>query len=449
MKRIKFTTLVIALVLTAGVFSGCSGSTETAPSYVDVEDLNSGSLPEIPPIYFGENSSSSKTETKPSDSIGDNSNSTSDTQSSDINGDTSTENSSNTTSTPQKDDKYAEIVIPTATEYNVCTAEFSLFDPEKVKTALLGNIEVTPKIRSYNKDDPYYEYYKYPSYEWIIDNTSLIVDNNSQIIELSGDLSALIGYIIFLPTDNDVGNVDEFKHINDDLDFCMREQAVKSVKDTLSKMDITVSVNADVYAFHQGDLQEHINARIKKGNFYDPKTSAKDTTAKPLTSYTVDKSQECYYIVFNEEHGNVPIYNQDFGYLTITDLTIHHPQIIAIYSSDGLVGLQVSDYRGIISDNEKITQVVTAEYAAQSVAAKYADVVGMEQIDFDKLELMYVITPGIVDGKTNIFKAKMIPAWVCTIRYDQFTLDRNTQNYNTVSFKKTVLIDAQTGAEII
>ena len=442
MKRIKFTTLVIALVLTAGVFSGCSGSTETAPSYVDVEDLNSGSLPEIPPIYFGENSSRSNTETKPSDSMGDNSNSTSDTQSAKTDSETSTENSSNTTSTPQNDDKYAEIIIPTAGEYNVCTAEFSVFDPEKVKTALLGNVELTPEIRHFSNSE-------YPEYIWNNDNISLDVDNRYQTVKLSGDLSSLIRYIIVLPTHNSNGNIDEFERRNDDLDFCTREQAVKSVKNTLSKMDVAVSDNANVYSFHQGDLQNYINKRIEEQRFYDPKTSVKDTTAKPLTSYTVDKSQECYYIVFNEEHDGIPIYNQYFGYRTITDLTIQHPEIIAIYSSDGLVGLEIYRYRGKISNGEKITQVITSESAAQVVAEKYADVVGIQQVDFDKLELMYVITPGIVDGKINVLKAKMIPAWVCTINYTQWSMDKMTGGYADISYKSTILIDAQTGAEII
>ncbi len=321
-----------------------------------------------------------------------------------------------------------------------------IFDPEKVKKALLGNIDIAPDVKNFGTDDPYY---KYPIYKWTVGNTSLSVENNSHVISLFGDLSALIRYIIVLPNYNSDGNIEEFEHRNDDLGFCTREQAVKSVKETLSKMDISVSGTADVYAFHQGDLQQYINKMIKDKKFYDPKTSVKDTTAKPLSSYTVEKSQECYYIVFNEEYNDVPIYNQNFGYRTITDLTIFHPEIIAIYSSDGLVGLSVNDYRGNVSKTDKITQLITPESAAQAVAAKYKDVAGMERVDFDKVELMYVITPNHIDGKMNLEKAKMIPAWVCTVSYNQFTLDRNTGNYNTVHFKKTVLIDAQTGAEII
>ena len=226
-------------------------------------------------------------------------------------------------------------------------------------------------------------------------------------------------------------------------------RAIPPLCAAFSLLIVAVSDNADVYALHQDDLQKCINKRIEEQRFYDPKTSVKDITAKPLTSYTVDKSQECYYIVFNEEHDGISIYNQNFGYRTITDLTIFHPQIIAIYSSEGLVGLEIIEYRGEISNNERITQVITSESAAQVVAEKYADVAGVKQVEFDKLELMYVITPGIVDGKINILKAKMIPAWVCTINYTQWSMDKMTGDYADISYKATILIDAQTGAEII
>lgn len=408
MKRIQITSLIMALVLTASVLSGCSGTTDPAPSFVDVEDLNSNIQAEIPPIYFEDNSDSFNSA-----------------------------NGQSITSGSQSSDKYAEVIIPTATEYNVCTAEYAVFDPEKVKTALFGNDDITPTIRDLSEDNPSA---KFPVYDWKNGDKTLCVDNNYSLIDLYGEMSVFIGSFI--------KSMPELEHRNDDLDFCTREQAVKNIKDILFKMNINVSDIANVYALNQNDMQESVNEQIKEGIFYDPKTSIKDQNAQPLTSYTVEKSQECYYIVFREEYDSVPIYNLNFGYSSIK-LTVFHPQIIAIYSSEGIVGLKVSDYRGNISKSAKVEQVISPESASQTVAAKYVDVAGIKQVDFDKMELMYVITPNNINGKTSLDKAKMIPAWVCTVRYTKWAIDRNTKDYGYVAFKETVLIDAQTGAEII
>lgn len=250
--------------------------------------------------------------------------------------------------------------------------------------------------------------------------------------------------MLLLPTYDHDGNLDEFEHLNDDLDFCTSEQAVKNVKEILSKMDISVYDDPNVYAFHQGDLQAIIDEDIKAGNFYDPKVSMKDLNRQPLDSYTVDKAYECYFIVFHEEYDGIPIYYHDHRFPSLGGGYINNPRIIAVYSSDGLVGLEAAYYLENISNEEKVTQLVTPESAIQVVAAKYEDVVGIKQIEFKKLELMYAVTPGMTDGKADFQKRTLIPAWVCTMNY---ICDEG--RYGGIPLKEIILIDARTGAEII
>ena len=137
------------------------------------------------------------------------------------------------------------------------------------------------------------------------------------------------------------------------------------------------------------------------------------------------------------------------SYKTIKDLTVFHPEIYAVYSAEGLVGLQINNYRGNITQDEKINQLITSETASERVAAKYRDVVGIEKITFDTIELEYVIQPNYIDGKMNMDKARMSPAWVCTITIDRYQTNKETGVEELMPQKETVLIDAQTGLEII
>ena len=251
MKRNKITSLALALVITAGVLSGCDASTEPEMSFVDAADLQNSPLPSLSMLQFGENGEISSG------------------TSSDVN---SADSNTAPASEPHSpDNDSVKIIIPTVTEYNVCTAEEAVFDPEKVKNVIFGDVDITPEITYYD-DEP-------PSYTW----------------EYNG-------------------------------------------------------------------LKLHVDA----------------------------------------------------------------------------------DYGIDITGEEKVTQMVTPESAVQVVAAKYEDVVGIKQIEFKKLELMYAATPGITDGKPDFQKRKLIPAWICTMNY---ICDEG--RYGGIPRKEIILIDARTGAEII
>ncbi len=465
MRKTKITALLLGILVGVSALSGCSGEEENSMEYVDVGALQNASLPEISAVNFetggnsGADPDNSSTANSGNSSGGNSDNSTtsqSGGQSSDNSGGASSgesgASSGDSASGAPAGNKTAEIVIPKTSEYGVYIAEFGDFDPEKVKTALLGEVSVTPEVFDlhdrYNNVD-------YKAYEWNTGDVSLHADSHTSIIHLTSELQHVVNRILWVPADDHDGNIEEFKRLDEPLDFCTPEQAVSDIRGKLAECGFNVSANADVYALHQDEMQRMVDELCAEGHFDDPKDALKGRDAKSLTSYPLDKSDECYYIVFNEEFGGVPVYKYQFQYKTIKDLVIIHPEIYAVYTADGLKGLMVSEYRGNITESEKVTQLITPQSAVQAVTAKYSDM-GASKVEFDKVELMYVVTPNTIDGKINVLKAKLTPAWVCTVYYTEWRKDKRQGADGNVTVgegyftgKQTVLIDAVTGAEII
>lgn len=405
----KITAFTMGIILLIEALSGCSsGGSEENIELVNVNDLNNSV--EISAIKFTEN----------------------------------TESGSN--NDPQSAaDPLAEINIPKTAEYITGTAEFSLFDPEAVKKAFWGDKEITPEILDYIDDR-----HPYPIYIWKKDGMRLYVNNNSISADISSAFTLMLDNFTHLPNYNIDSGMDEFEHNADELDFCSREQAVKNVKAKLAEINVNVSENADVYAICQSDLQKKVDEEIAANKLVDYNDYIKgEENPKLITSYTVDKSQECYLMVLKEEYNGVPFYNYHLNYITIQDLCIFQPSIKVYYSVDGIIGLDINEYRANITEEEKITSLITAKTASEIVSEKYENLSGIEKIMFDKVELMYAVTPNHIDGKINVLKAKIIPAWVCTIHVTQNGLNKRTGQEEIMTDKKTVLIDARTGVEII
>lgn len=430
MKKTKFTALALGIVLGTMAFSGCSDTEEKDLEYIDVGDLATASKPEIPPIVFN------GSETETSSSISQNTG-TSDTESN-IGGNVSSTQSDTSSSSEalpsDTSSSKTEIKIPTSSDYYSAVAEPMKFDPEKVKSIFFGDAEVVDNSVDSPDNDPIYI--------WNYEDKRLYV---SHLIDYTSDLATSINIIFGPPVHNNEGNAHLFEHRNDDLDFCTREEAVKAVSDTLSELGISVYNKPVVYSLCQSDMQAVVDAECAKGKFYQ---FDKDWQRVPVSSYTVQKNQECYYIVFNEGWNGVPIYNGDLYYMTIKDLVIFQPKITAIYSAEGLIELRVSEYHSIVKQGEKIPQLISPEAAAQVVVEKYIDVVGMEKISFDGMSLMYVLTPYIENGKINSSKVTLTPAWICTVN-TTYKYDKRTGKEGLVTKKETVFIDAQTGVEII
>ncbi len=452
MRKTKITALALGLIMVAATLSGCSEEPGTSMNYVDVGALQNASLPEITAVNL-ENDGNSGAD--PDGSGGADPGNSSGGQPSESSGGASSGESSGASSgesapvgiVAPAENKTAEIVIPNTSEYGVYIAEHCEFDPEKVKTAILGDVSITPEITE-NRDSHTNEDYKI--YTWKKDDIVLWVNCRSWSFDLTSELSYVADHILYKPNKNHDGNIEAFKRLDEPLDFCTPEQAVSDIRGKLAECGFNVSADADVYALHQDEMQQAIDELCAEGHFNDPKEMRSKGNAKPLASYTVDKSDECYYIVFNEEFGGVPIYNYIHNFETINGLDIFPPEITAVYSSDGLMGLMVNHYRGKITESEKVTQLITPQSAVQAVTAKYSDI-GASEVEFDKVELMYVLTPNTIDGKINTLKAKLTPAWVCTAYYTIWTTDKRQAEgvKSYVTSKETVLIDAVTGAEII
>lgn len=415
----KITAFTMGIILLIGALSGCANNEKTELERVDVNDLATASKPEIPPIVFSENGGS---KTSNSTAVGE--------STSNLDGDNSTSNGNSAIDT--------EIMIPTSSDYYSAVAEPVEFDAEKVKSIFFGNADVTDNTIS--RPD------RNPIYAWEYEDKELSVCNDDATLDYTSDAATSINIIFGPPIQGNKGNADLFTHSGDNLDFCTRDEAIKAVSDTLSELGISVYNKATVYSLCQSDMQAVVDEECAKGKFYQ----FNDEWQRILvTSYTVQKNQECYYIVFNADWNGIPIYNGNLYYRTIKDLVIFQPKITAIYSAEGLIELRIMEYYSITEQGEKISQLISPEAAAQVVGEKYKDVVGIEKISFDKMSLMYVLTPYTENGKINSHKVNLTPTWVCTVEMTEYTYDRETGTQASVTSQTDIFIDAQTGVEII
>lgn len=420
----KFAAFAMGIILLVGGLSGCSDNEKSELNFVNASDLAADSNAEIPPIVFSENSSQTSV-------------STSEIESSTSDNSTIISSSENLESSSSSSENPTEIAVPTSCYYYTATAEITEYNAEKVKSVFFGNTEVTEEILNYPE--------RKPIYIWKNGGKRLYVSNDYASIEYTSELSNFINTVFRAPTQNTKGNADLFAHCGENLGFCTRDEAVKIVRKTLSELGISVTEKAEVYALCKGDLQAVVDEKCAEGRFCLYDFEGNET---PTTSYTVTPEQECYYIVFNAAWNSVPIYNDALYFKTIKDLAIFHPTITAIFSANGLVELKVNEYRSI-KCGEKISQLISPETAAQIVGEKYKDVVGIEKIEFDKMALMYVLSPISENGKINLNTTNLTLAWVCTVKMTEFKFDRKTNAQTAVVSRKDVFIDAQTGAEII
>lgn len=420
MRKSKILTTTLAIIMMIVLFSGCFSETKSDFNLVDVDQLISDPTQNFPPIVFGGNNSvgasspSSITE-----------NPTDDTSvSSDL------PNQSNSSDS-------ANVEIPLSNNYYTATAETFQYVPEEVKRAILGDADTSFEIlESPNRE---------PTYVWKNAEKELFVDNDANIVDFSTDFCQIIDQVFPNPV-NYSRYLDYYELLNVELDFCSSNEAIKSVAETLSRFGVNVSAYADIYALHQEELQRVADEECKNGRLLKLDENGIEV---PISTCVFDKSQECYYIVLYADYKSVPIYNRTLDFLTIKDLSIFHPTITAVYSANGLEKLFISEYRTITNESEEITQIISPETVTVVVGEKYKDVVGIEMISFDRISLMYVYTANTDNGKINLRSTRMSPAWICTISITQNTFDSEFGEQVVITTQKDIVIDAQTGMEII
>lgn len=413
MKKI---TAFIAMIMLIGALSGCSDIEETSENsiaYVDAGALANESQPEIPSVFFEDPSAKSETSEK--------------------------SESGNSQANPQGSSQQSavQVSVSPSKEYSAYIIKSAEFDPEKVKKAVFGDAEITPEIieTSHGVND----------FTWEKDGRRL--GANSYFISLFSKEMMFAHSMLSTPGSNHDGNLEDFPNRDKNLGFCSRDEAVGAIRKVLDEIGVTVG-EPTVYALHQSDLQNEIDRDCaEKGYTYDIDKRWNGEDDCKVSSYTADKKFECYYMEFKQYYNDVPIYDYDFQYMTLKDIVVGSPRITAVYSADGLVGLSIENFRHVISEKEKIDKLITAEAAAKSAAAKYEELADIKRVVFDKLELMYVITPIFNNGKYD--HEELIPAWVCTVRTTKGDQTRRDGTFGDIENKETLWIDARTGVEII
>lgn len=301
----------------------------------------------------------------------------------------------------------ADVVLPDNTKYavyNVSNRTRSEEEAKEIKNLLL------------NDPDADFELLKYDDgimiYHWENNDRTLIVRGDNMDL---GMITSFSNYVLdrFSPPSPNGALKPEFEQ--HELGFCSIQSAANTVTEILNDIGISVVNPPEVFSI----------------------SLTEDARETPI---------ECYYMRFNMQYDSIPIYNELISYKTIPDYATFNPIVDAIYSTDGLMYLDVVDYLGNIEKAYDVTELITAEAAAQTTLNKYNDVVTTSSIVFDKIELMYVYIP---DKKDKV--VRMSPAWICTGSNTEIVdLSERGGTGTTEQIRKiTVIINALDGKEII
>ncbi len=433
---------LLTLLLMTILLCGCSSNSNITTVDVDklAEETPSKITIDVDPISEGETSSKATIDV---DSISDGETSSKATTDVDpISKDSSTNNPIKENSNSGEGTESgsiavnADVTIPSQSSYGiygVSFAKMSESDAFKIKNILWEGI-------AEKYDDVEYEVVKSrygENYIWSNKSIRLGIGSYNSRISMNSEFSGFILNVFYPPTVNSATNVKSFEQC--DLDFCTRKDAIEAVLEILEQIDVKVYDDPDVYSLNQRDLKNAANETLKKY------PSIKDSGTFPTT---IDSKYECYYIRFNAQYNGVPIYNQMINFKTIPDYFINNPEIEAIYSSEGLKYLQISNYPYQINLEKEVTELISAEDAARIAVDKYKDVKTSSSISIDKVDLMYVYTPTVKSDITSgEYSAMMTPSWVCsgTLRYNTV----NSDDADKIELKNDIIIDAVTGKEII
>ena len=208
---------------------------------------------------------------------------------------------------------------------------------------------------------------------------------------------------------------------NDEIDGLTKEDAVKKAKDICDKMNINVH---DVPYLCVAMDYENVNKIIEN----EPR---KGTNKYGEVSYW-NKSDEAYYIVFQQEVDGVPITisnkTANFYMIPLTSVTV-------IVGRNGV--LKVENHGLYSADSVSDCTIIDSKKAIDILAtdSMYAAIGNMTLTD---MSLEYTV---YYDLKSN--KVTIKPMWVYTLERTT-TMDKDGQTYTSIS-RQTNFIDAVTG----
>ena len=324
----------------------------------------------------------------------------------------------------------AQVVIPETHQYGTFLAEYPQVDGEYIERA--KSLLMKSPDPSLTVSEDIYSYTAGSEYLGVCSRFLAYEDT---------DFSNLILNIFLPPTRKGMTNAERFA--DGDLSFCSQAEAVANTVEVLAQLDVSVAGQPRVFSLSQAALQSTSELYAADNSFYPFDTS--------IYPDVIDQSYECYYIKFSAQYDQIPLYNELFIYKTIPDFAIEHPEINVIYSADGVKYLSISGYRSALSPAAAVDRIIEPQAAAQMICTKYAEVVTEDRIVFDRIELMYVYTPdaGYTHSGDEELLLKMHPAWVCTGSMSSTQIGGRGETEHIVAERIAVLIDAQTGLEII
>lgn len=238
---------------------------------------------------------------------------------------------------------------------------------------------------------------------------------SSQVSYKEMGLSYIMGAFHIEKRDEDY-NAERYSLTNE-LDFMSREDAFSSLNFVLEQMGFDFENEYSAYA---------LDAETMEKEEYHMGMDGDIATEEYKEQWT--KDDDCYYFAIRQKYRGLPIH---YAYCEVfTDYSVENAPVWAIFTKDGIMGLDVDCIYEMSSD--KIVQQLTDfEKAAEVVSKKYNSILGDTTYTISHIELVYIVD--VTKEKGNY---ELKPAWIFM----------GTQSDGTGI---QTIIDAQTGNEVI
>lgn len=215
------------------------------------------------------------------------------------------------------------------------------------------------------------------------------------------------------PTDGFAAKYEEYYSIlplysetykQESLSFMSREEAIKKAKEILTKLNLDVTDDIDVYAIDCATMQAYQDEKLKEDPYARENYSIKDT-------FTED--DEFYMLYFHTIYDGVPVTRDSYD-MWDEDRLMNGTVIEMVISKKGIIKFSATAAYEVQGTAETSDSLITAEDAVDKVFDIYSSIVTDEKVTVKEVNFEY--TP--IAYNDNLLEVKLTPAWTVVLSSD-------------------------------
>jgi len=297
-------------------------------------------------------------------------------------------------------------------------AQMKKVDVDRAFDLLFSN-HTTYETYEYEEKDKYGKKVKTGTYVSPEETTLSYGPGSSQLTYMRRTLMPYIRNAFILDDEDVRYNADLYSK-EEQLSFIDREDALQTVRDALTKMNMEFEFEYTGYALDHVHMQsqeyhEDINGNMDRARYKE--------------NWSV--SDEGYYFCINETYRGLPLYHVYHG--IFSEVKDVNAPVQAFVSQNGIEYLDIEKVFDISEETAKI-QLLPIDAIAETIADKYAKILGSSTYEMTSAELYYYVD---LSSGIGIYDVK--PVWIVT----------GTEKSGEMEQAIQVIIDAQTAKEIV